>query len=435
MTTRTNSDLIKSKSKSFFKDITPIEVILICIPFMISFISNKGISASTYDFTFVALVFTLVFGLLYMVGIRGRFIFFGILLSFAILLNFVLGRPFEYYLSCDRDSAIRVGIEAILNGEFPYYAKTDLGHTPSPLPFTFILYLPIYLITGGYTFPMNLVVIILFCILLFTKYADTDQAYLVLPIISFIIFSDYYFLETGMNSDVVNVCFILCMSLFLLPDQIQEPKLLLKFINFSPKEPKKIDKKIIFFTIIFGCLLAMRSFLWIIGIIIVLYVFKIYGLKNTLYLASITIGVFLICMLPFMLQDINYFLNVSPIAQNSLKFANWRDYDTVPTSGYIFLDFLNALFNNGSFNGIIISIIIIVISILLGLIRCENKFHLVFIIAICFLIFLFFYFWSHHYSITRDYVSIAAIPFVFSLLFINFETLRKEAPTSNNEDS
>lgn len=217
------------KIKSFFNKITTLEYILICIPFIISLISTKGVSANTYGFIFLGLVVIIGLGIMFLFEIRWRIIYFGILLFFAIFFIIIIGKPWEYALLADRDSAIKVGIEAIFRGENPYKAETSLGSLPTPLPFTFILYIPIYLLTGGYVFYMNIIIIAGFSILLFYKFIDTKKDYLILPILSFIIFSDYYFLEVGMNSDVINVGLIFCMILFLLPEKIPEKK---KYVGF-----------------------------------------------------------------------------------------------------------------------------------------------------------------------------------------------------------
>jgi len=418
------------KIKALFREITPLEYILICIPFLTSFVSipetisslgrveaQRNMSA----FILVALLFILFLSISYMIGIRWRVLYFGILMAFALGFIITIGRPFSHYITADRDAAIRVGIEAILNGKNPYKAKTHLGNTPTPLPFTFILYLPVYLLTGGYTYFMNIIILSAFCFLLFYKFIDTDQDKFILPIIAFIIFSDWYFLETAINSDFINSGFILCMILFLVPDEIPKQKKFLNFLKIIPENPKKINKQIIIFAILFGCLLAMRILFWLIGIIVALYIFKIYGLKNTIYLILISSVVFLIWMLPFMFMDIDYFINVNPLGHNADKFSKWRRFDTIHPIGYFTLTFIKTVFIFGFYNGVIITIIIIISSLILGLVNCENKLHLLTIITFCFLLFLFFYFHSYLFRIFRDYVSIAAIPFIFSFLYINIE--------------
>jgi len=82
---------------------------------------------------------------------------------------------------------------------------------------------------------------------------------------------------------------------------------------------------------------------------------------------------------------------------------------------------LNTFLSYGQLNSIIISSLIILISLLLGLINCKNKFHLFLIISICYLIFLFFYFFVPFYGIIQDYVSIPVIPFIFSFLYVNIK--------------
>ncbi len=423
------------KFKALINRITPQEYILICIPFMISLDSTKGLSYNPYGFIFLGLSLIVILGIMFLVGIRWRIIYFCILLFFAIFLIIFIGVPWEYSAKVDRDSAIRVGIEAILNGENPYKAQTHLGNLPTPLPFTFILYLPIYLLTGGYTFYMNIIIITIFSILLFYKFADSKKNYLILPILSFIIFSDYYLFETGMNSDIVNIGLIFCMMLFLIPDNIPEQKITLKYLKLIPQKPNKINRSVIIFAILFGCLLAMRIFFWLIGIIVLLYILKIYGLKNTIFLSLITVTVFLIWILPFMFQDIHYFIFKNPLSHNSNKFSQWRPYNSVEPFGYFILDLLNNFFNYGNLNGIIISLLIIIISFILGLIKFENKFHLLLIISICLFIFLFFLFHAYQYTTIRAYLSIASIPFTFTFLYVNFEEIKKSTLLSAEDDN
>lgn len=64
---------------------------------------------------------------------------------------------------------------------------------------------------------------------------------------------------------------------------------------------------------------------------------------------------------------------------------------------------------------------------MLGLVKLENKAHLLFNITICYLFFLCFYLFEIYYDIIRDYISIAMIPFVFVFLYYNIETKRKES--------
>ncbi len=418
------------KINAFFREITPIEYLLMCLPFLFSLVSiPAAISLLTDDelgilvfiFILVALSFTFILGILFLAGVKWRIIYFIILIIFGNVIILFLGKPWEYYLTAGRDSAIRVGIEAILQGKFPYYSKTYLGNYLTPLPFTFILYLPIYLITGGYTFYMNMIIFSCFCITLLYKFINTERDYLIIPIIAFIIFSDWFFLETATNSDLINTGLILGMSLFLLPDNITEQKKIMNFLKIFPIKARKIDKRIIVFATLFGFLLAMRILVWIIGIIILLYILKIYGLKNTFYLSLITISVFLVCILPFMLQDIHYFLTISPLGTNSRHFANWRPYNSIHPFGYIILDFLNKFLNYGRLNGIFIACIIIGISFLLGITKCENKLHLTIIISLVYILFLMFYLFSASYSIIMDYISLVGIPFIMSFLYIDFK--------------
>ncbi len=405
------------KYKALFNDITPVEFLLICIPFIISFATTKGVSRSYFYFVFFAIIIMFSFGVLFLIGIRWRILYFVVLLSISVLIIFIIGKPFEYWMLSDRDEEIRNCIQAILNGENPYKTTTQLGSKPSNLPFSYFLYLPVYIITGGYTFFMYLIVMVIFCVVIFYHFIDTKNNYLILPVISFITFSDFFWLETAMNSDLITIQLILCIFLFLVPDEVPEQKIFLRVISLVPVKPRKINKKIIIFAFLFGSLLASRMHFWLIGGIVGLYLFKIYGLKNTLFLGLIIIGAFLAWVLPFMLMDINHFFNVAPIAHNC-KMTIWVN---MKFPGSIVSDFLNKFLNYGELNCIIISVLIVIVSLLLGLIKCENKFHLLVIITSCYLIFLFFYSFGLYLAIIRDYVSLVGISFIFAFLYADLE--------------
>jgi len=125
-------------------------------------------------------------------------------------------------------------------------------------------------------------------------------------------------------------------------------------------------------------------------------------------------------------MDIDHFFNVVPFGSNANKFSRWRSYDSIHPIGYLTLTFLKTVLIYGPLNGPIIAGIIIISSLILGLINCENKLHLLIIITFCFLMLLFFYFHGYLFRIFRDYVSIAAIPFIFSLLYVNIENKKQD---------
>ncbi|MHA1781914.1 MAG: hypothetical protein ACTSUL_00645, partial [Promethearchaeota archaeon] len=274
-----NSNKFKSLKK---KELTPTELILIFIPFLISLVNSKLVTSSLFPFTFLGLSLMISLIILYLAGIKKRVIYFVILLSIACIIIFIIGNPFVYWTKSDRDEEIRNCIEAIFRGDNPYYTRSSLGLRPSNLPFSYFLYMPIYLITNGHTFFMTLIIIVFFFSFIFYKFNDTENDKLVLPVISFITFSDFFFLETVMQSDLLTIQIIFCMSLFILPDKIPNQKNILKHIKLTPHEPLPINKKILSFSILFGSLLAARMHLWLIGVIVFLYILKIYGFKNTI---------------------------------------------------------------------------------------------------------------------------------------------------------
>ncbi|MHA1273260.1 MAG: hypothetical protein ACTSQS_07475 [Promethearchaeota archaeon] len=411
-----NSD----KFKALKKELTPTELILIFIPFLISLVSSKFVTRNLFSFTFLGLSLMICSIILYLAGIKKRVIYFAILLSIACIIMFVVGNPFVYWTKSDRDEEIRNCIEAIFRGENPYYTMSSLGLRPSNLPFSYFLYMPIYLITNGHTFFMALITIVFFYIFIFYKFIDSENDKIILPIISFITFSDFFFLEMVMQSDLLTIQILFCLCLFILPDKIPEQKILFKYIKLTPHEPLPINKKVLSFSILFGSLLAARMHLWLIGVIVFLYILKIYGFKNTIILSIISISCFLAWILPFMLMDIDWFINVAPIGHNC-KMSNWRD-DELIFPGNIIVTILKSTLNYGMTNCIIITIFIIFITIILGLIQCKNKFHLFLIIASAFLFFLFFYLFISTYNVLiRDYVSLAGIPLIIAFLFSKLE--------------
>jgi len=416
---------LKNKYEALLRKIKPIEYALICLPFLLFIFSNPHTIYLVDDYEIqhvyllvtLGLLFILFLGVLYFIGARWRILYFSTLLCFSIFLIFVLGEPEKFSEICDRDEAIRIGIQAILNGNYPYYEETSLNNPISPLPFTFYFYLPIYLLTGGRTFYMSIIIIIAFCIGLFYNFMDTEKDYLVLPLISFIVFSDWFFLEIILNSDIMITMFTLCIVLFIIPNEVPEQKKILKYVSIIPKTPQKINKQIILFSIFFGCILAMRIYFWLIGAIVFLYLLKIYGLKRSFLLILLTFTVFLCWILPFLLYNPDYFIENILMGPNSLKFSEWRTYKETHPIGHHILDFLNVYLTFDNENAIYISVFIIICSILLGFLKLDNKFHLFIIISICYIILLFFIYQGTSYRYLRDYLSLAAIPFIISFLY------------------
>lgn len=64
-----------------------------------------------------------------------------LILCLVVLANLKI--PLES-LNVDRHSVISSFIEALFNGEYPYYAKSHMGNPPGPMPFYFLLAYPFY---------------------------------------------------------------------------------------------------------------------------------------------------------------------------------------------------------------------------------------------------------------------------------------------------
>ncbi len=420
-----------SKIRALFSEISSAEYFLILVPFALSLVTLYG------GFTLIVMLVFMGLSLLFLFGARWRILYFGILIYFGLFILIKIGRPDLIVLGADRESAIRAGIDAIFTGQNPFKSTTHLGHNPSPLPFTYFFYIPIYLISGGYTSYMTLVMFCIFSSVLFYKFIDTKQNVMVLPVISFIVASQSFLHEILIQSDLIVTGMLLCLTLLLLPDQVSKPKRYekLRFIKFIPEEPKEIDRNVIIFAILFGCLLAMRIHNWLIVGVVALYVLKIYGFKRTLILGLITIATFLAIMLPFVLQDPSFFWGVNPIAHNSGKFAIWRNFQPFDPLSRLSYLFVKTFFDYGLENSFILSISIILFSILFGLIKCENKFHLFLIITYCFSALIFFYFFTIYFAIISDYISIVMIPFIFAFLYTNFGVSNsKRNPAALNTD-
>ena len=72
-------------------------------------------------------------------------------------------------------------------------------------------------------------------------------------------------------------------------------------------------------------------------------------------------------------------------------------------------------------------------SLMIGLIKCENKYHLFLIITMIYLFFLIFFLFGFRYNLISDYVPIAVIPFVLSILYSDLENSKKSYNTKEIE--
>ncbi|MBD3341235.1 MAG: hypothetical protein GF353_19165 [Candidatus Lokiarchaeota archaeon] len=425
---------LSEKYKASLNRIQNKEYYLICLPFFLTVFSSIEVinlfmengRKYSYLFFIYSIIVIILISLLYYLGVKWRLLYFGILISFSIVLLILLGKPEVYIDFCDRDEAIRIGVKAVLRGEYPYYNRTSLDNQLSPLPFLFYFYIPIYVLTGGKTFYMSIVIIIIFYCVLFYNFIDRSQSYLILPLISFFNFAQFFLIDTIINSDIYNCVLLFCMVLFLLPNDIPTQKKVLNYIKILPLNPKKLKIKSIIFSLLFGCLLSMRIFFCVTSFVVFSYLLKLYGLKRTIFLTSISISTSLFWILPFYLYDPEFFTEII-IDKHNIVFAEWRSYRSIHRNGYMVLKFLKRIINNEDTNARYISIIIVVFSIILGLIKLNNKFDLFLNVSLSYSIFLFFFFHTIYYGLTRDYASLAAIPFILSIIYSTEKPFLKDS--------
>ena len=138
-----SSSIENEKVKAFFSKISPLEYLLMCLPFSLSYIISFG------RFPLTIAIFMILLSFFYLFGLRWRIFYFCILLYLAIFTFFNIGTSkIDFWLWTDQNSVVRTGIETLLRGGEIFKKKTPNGWYLTPLPFTYFFYLPVYLLVN-----------------------------------------------------------------------------------------------------------------------------------------------------------------------------------------------------------------------------------------------------------------------------------------------
>jgi len=227
--------------------------------------------------------------------------FLGYFLSFLLICFAIISQLYikAETLNVDRWSVISSFLTELFKGNYPYFAKSQMGNYPGPMPIYFLIALPFYLI-GGLNILSALGYIILILIINKQIKSSVESKVLLFLVAS----SIYVYWEIATKSNIFTY------SLFIL--------LALKLFQNTNKN--SYDNKFILSAVLSGLLLSTRSVF-----ILAYIVFFISALKNRemtvkslLIYASISGAVFLFTFLPFIVFFKSDFFIMNPfIIQSS----------------------------------------------------------------------------------------------------------------------
>jgi len=254
-------------------------------------------------YTEIALVYSIASSLFYLLLLANsiklkmnkkllNFLSYGLILLF-IIVSFLIFKKIEVLtLNVDRWSVITSFWDALFNSEYPYYAKSNLGNRPGPMPIYFLLAFPFYLIKelGGFSL---LGLIILPYIIGKTKASLNYK----LLIIIFVITSTYYLWEIVSRSNLFTNSLLIVWFL----------------INFIERKNNK-NAAFYFSAVIAGLLLSTRAVFIIPYIIVFMYSLRKKELTIPVFLiyTSIAVITFFLTFLPFILMYPNDFFKMNP---------------------------------------------------------------------------------------------------------------------------
>jgi hypothetical protein len=201
-------------------------------------------------------------------------------------------------LNVDRWSVISSFWQNYFNDEYVYFAKSFASNYPGPMPFYFILALPFYLIgeLGLFSF-LGIVVFVLFA-----KKRGESFNYASISLL-FIATSLFYIWEIYCRSNIF----------------INGSLILFSIVYFFEKYTKSLNSNLVF-GIIFGLLISTRNVFVIPYIIMFLFALrtKKIDVKNTLFIGVISLSIFCLTFLPFVICHFEDFKIMNPfIIQSS----------------------------------------------------------------------------------------------------------------------
>lgn len=222
-----------------------------------------------------------------------------IIILFTIVATFIFTKIPSETLNVDRWSVISEFWNNYFNDQYVYFAKSNDGNYPGPMPFYFILALPFYLL-GEFGYFSIAGIAVLFLLLKFNNKSKTIQSIYILLTIT----SMFYIWEVICRSNIfLNSCLILFSILYL----------------FKSIENKN-SNSILWNGLIIGLLLSTRNIFVIPYIIAFIYCLKYQylSIKKTFLIALICIFTFSLTFVPFIYNHINDFKIMNPfIIQSS----------------------------------------------------------------------------------------------------------------------
>lgn len=230
---------------------------------------------------------------------RCRFVNLGLIAIFVSLASVAFAKvPYES-LNVDRWSVITSFWDNYFNGQYVYFAKSNFGNPPGPMPFYYILALPFYAIGElGYFSLLGIVVFVL--LLRFSEIPKAQRTVAILLICS----SGFYLWDVICRSNVfLNGSLVLFSLLFL-------------FRSIETKKPKTLIAN----GVIIGLLLSTRNVFVIPYIVAFLYLLRSGQLcfAQAFKIGVVAVLSFVLTFVPFVYNHIADFMEVNPfIVQSS----------------------------------------------------------------------------------------------------------------------
>ena len=188
----------------------------------------------------------------------------------------------------DRDDALNIAVQALLNGHYPYYIRTYLGNPISPLPGGIILAMPFVVILGNSAY-QNLVWIMVYLLILRAYYRHLFLAGAVF-ILSFLAF------PMALNE--------LIAGGDLLANSIAVLLLVVMADRYFARMPTSVQ---IAFAVFSGIVFSWRANFMMIYPLIATIMWRRADLKSVLLYSSTAFFAFLAVTLPFWVYDLSGF--------------------------------------------------------------------------------------------------------------------------------
>lgn len=225
-------------------------------------------------------------------------------LNILVLLGFVISSFFVFRsvsvdsLNVDRWSVITSFWETYFSGEYPYYAKSNVGNEPGPMPFYFILALPFYLL-GELGYFSILGIFVFVAILRHSSVPIHLRTIAILLILG----SLFHLWEIICRSNIfLNSCLALVVTIKMIE-------------NLKPT-----TVRLFFLGILIGLVMSTRNVFVIPLIIATIFLLKNNALKlsKLLVLGATALTTFILTFLPFIIGHFNDFFIMNPfIIQSS----------------------------------------------------------------------------------------------------------------------